>query len=920
MTNTVTITIDGADYQVEAGTNLLQACLSLQMDMPYFCWHPAMGSVGSCRQCAMMQYQNKDDDRGRLIMSCMTPVTDGMIVSMATEKAVDFRATAIEAIMTNHPHDCPVCEEGGDCHLQDMTLMSGHINRQYPGTKRTHLNQNLGPLINHEMNRCIGCYRCVRFYRDYAGGDDLNVFASHNHIYFGRYESGTLENHFAGNLAEVCPTGVFTDKTFSQHYVRKWDLSTAPTICNHCSAGCNTYTSERGDKIRRVNNRYHPKVNQHFICDRGRFGYQYNNHADRLNGRWLRPEAATQSIIKLPRTDALEQLHHWTYNTDILGICSGRSSIENIAALTRLVGENNCFAAMNNEHLMQHQQLLTHYQNSSLAPASFDQIEQADTLLLIGEDPSHTAPRLALSIRQMTRNAGIEKAAGYGVQHWQDQAVRNIAQDTRSPLYILHTQTTALDDVASLSCQLSPQRQINLLLEIEKVLKNPDDNALVSGEARTIAQGLIKAKRPAIVTGCGNCDNTVLTLCLSITQLIRQLNSNALFYCSSTEANSLALAELVKPQHGIDYLIQRIEKQAPTTLIVLEADLYRLICKDYLELLLNKIKHIIVLDYLFTPTAKMADLVLPTTASTQSNGHWLSAEGRLQQSYAAMTKQGRQLHGYEWLAAQDQTDGQYNPLDQVRYWCAKHHPVFADINEAKPSNTPFSMARQPLRSTGRTAINANIDVKEYPPAKDQDNNLNYSMEGVPAHRQIQAQKISNDAEQTPVTGVWSPKWNSSQGINKSLDDINQASELKIFGKPLFNQAVPKPQQTTPHRIQANRDEHVTICPEHHIYADDELIQYSDALKQLIPQSFAKLNSRQAQQLGIKSGDSIYCKGPLGKIELKCQIADVAFNVILVPWVLFNQLGPNAVLNGISNHADPEKQSSTQTVNHGDNHE
>ncbi len=148
-------------------------------------------------------------------------------------------ASVIEWMMTNHPHDCPVCDEGGECHLQDMTLMTGHNYRRYRFEKNTYNNQDLGPLINHEMNRCIGCYRCVRYYKDYAGGNDLDVFSSHNHVYLGRHEDGTLESEFSGNLVEVCPTGVFTDKTLKKHFTRRWDYTTAPSVCVHCALGCN---------------------------------------------------------------------------------------------------------------------------------------------------------------------------------------------------------------------------------------------------------------------------------------------------------------------------------------------------------------------------------------------------------------------------------------------------------------------------------------------------------------------------------------------------------------------------------------------------------------------------------------------------------------------------------------------------------
>ncbi|ETC97930.1 2Fe-2S iron-sulfur cluster-binding protein, partial [Asaia sp. SF2.1] len=203
------IVIDGREVEARSDVNLLQACLEAGEDLPYFCWHPELGSVGACRQCAVKQYANADDTRGRIVMACMTPVTEGAIISVEDPEAKEFRGEVVEWLMTNHPHDCPVCEEGGECHLQDMTVMTGHRERRYRFDKRTHNNQELGPFVKHEMNRCIACYRCVRFYRDYAGGQDLGVFASHNNVYFGRHESGTLESPFSGNLIEVCPTGVF---------------------------------------------------------------------------------------------------------------------------------------------------------------------------------------------------------------------------------------------------------------------------------------------------------------------------------------------------------------------------------------------------------------------------------------------------------------------------------------------------------------------------------------------------------------------------------------------------------------------------------------------------------------------------------------------------------------------------------------
>src|ERR1051325_4271294 len=292
----VTIHIDGAPHEVERGQNLLHICLTLRINLPYFCWHPAMGSVGACRQCAIKQFRDKDDTRGRLVMACMTPADDNMFVSVEDKEARDFRRSVIEWLMVNHPHDCPVCDEGGECHLQDMTVMTGQNYREFRFNKRTHNNQYLGPLVNHEMNRCIACYRCVRFYRDYAGGRDLDVFGAHDNVYFGRASDGVLESEFSGNLVEVCPTGVFTDKTLRNHYVRKWDLQTAPSICVHCGTGCNIIGGERYGTLRHIRNRYNYQLNGYFICDRGRFGYEFVNSANRIREPLVKNEPGRNPI------------------------------------------------------------------------------------------------------------------------------------------------------------------------------------------------------------------------------------------------------------------------------------------------------------------------------------------------------------------------------------------------------------------------------------------------------------------------------------------------------------------------------------------------------------------------------------------------------------------------------------------------
>ncbi|OWE61567.1 NADH dehydrogenase (quinone) subunit G, partial [Escherichia coli] len=465
-----TIHVDGKEYEVNGADNLLEACLSLGLDIPYFCWHPALGSVGACRQCAVKQYQNAEDTRGRLVMSCMTPASDGTFISIDDEEAKQFRESVVEWLMTNHPHDCPVCEEGGNCHLQDMTVMTGHSFRRYRFTKRTHRNQDLGPFISHEMNRCIACYRCVRYYKDYADGTDLGVYGAHDNVYFGRPEDGTLENEFSGNLVEICPTGVFTDKTHSERYNRKWDMQFAPSICQQCSIGCNISPGERYGELRRIENRYNGTVNHYFLCDRGRFGYGYVNLKDRprqpVQRRGddfitLNAEQAMQGAA-----DILRQ------SKKVIGIGSPRASVESNFALRELVGEENFYTGIAHGEQERLQLALKVLREGGIYTPALREIESYDAVLVLGEDVTQTGARVALAVRQAVKGKAREMAAAQKVADWQIAAILNIGQRAKHPLFVTNVDDTRLDDIAAWTYRAPVEDQARLGFAIAHALDN----------------------------------------------------------------------------------------------------------------------------------------------------------------------------------------------------------------------------------------------------------------------------------------------------------------------------------------------------------------------------------------------------------------------------------------------------------------
>src|SRR5512135_1806445 len=497
-----TIYIDRQAYAIKDGQNVLEACLTLGLNLPYFCWHPALGSVGACRQCAVKQFKDENDTRGKLVMACMTPATPNVHISIADPEAVEFRASVIEWLMTNHPHDCPVCDEGGECHLQDMTVMTGHDYRDYRFNKRTYRNQDLGPFLNHEMNRCIQCYRCVRFYRDYAGGRDFDAFAAHNHVYFGRSEDVVLESEFSGNLVEVCPTGVFTDKTFKQHYTRKWDLQTAPSVCVHCGLGCNTLPGERYGELRRIRNRYNGAVNGYFLCDRGRYGYEFVNSDQRLRAPLLAQVAGADGVGPRTATNPGTALRKITSilksGAQVIGIASPRASLEANFALRTLVGPDRFYAGLAANDLRLVTTVIDILRRGPARTPTLREVEQADAVVVLGEDLTNTAPLLALAVRQSIRRQPQKQAEQLHIPEWDDAAVREATQENKGPLFIAAPIATKLDDVATTAYQAAPDDVARLGFAIAHELNDrAPEVADLSAEVRALAQQIAHALRAA---------------------------------------------------------------------------------------------------------------------------------------------------------------------------------------------------------------------------------------------------------------------------------------------------------------------------------------------------------------------------------------------------------------------------------------
>jgi NADH-quinone oxidoreductase subunit G len=832
------INVDGKVFEVDPNKNLLEEILSNQQDLPYFCWHPAMGSVGSCRQCAIIEYANDEDQRGRQVMACMTSPRDGARYSI--DKASRFRAQAIESLMTNHPHDCPVCEEGGECHLQDMTVMSGHTYRRYDGKKATHNNQYLGPFIGHEMNRCITCYRCVRFYKDYAGGTDFSVQASHNNTYFGRFQDGAFESEFSGNLAEVCPTGVFTDKVFSKQYSRKWDLQTAPSVCASCGVGCNIAPGERYGTLRRVVNRFNDEVNGYFICDKGRFGAGYVNSSERIKVSMTR---ASHDARPVQVTPDQAQLQLQGMKGKAIGIGSPRASLEANFALRELVGADKFYAGVSDLEFGMLNQIVDVLQTRPVHVASIKDIENADAIVILGEDVTNTAARIALALRQSVKNLGKEMAAKIKLPQWQDAAIKTLRMDRKSPLYILSPHATRLDDVAKTVHIASAADSARIGFAIANALDGtaPAVSGL-SADEQTLVNGIVAdlkaAKNPLVIAGTSSLEPALIAAAANIATALSTAEKKGNIVLTVPEANSLGLALLMKgSSNTLGKALQSGSKQA----IVLENDLYRRAATADVDKFIGSLGHLTVLDSLQHRTGEAANLVVAAGTFAETSGTFVNYEGRAQHFYAVFKPADSIRPSARWLA-----DGK-----KVYELTAALKPLLPNgqlLDKLTPGHDyTFAGARaprQPHRYSGRTALRAHINVHEPKQEQDEEGIMNFSMEGVAPLRD--AKVFSNP---------WAPGWNSNQSVFKfqthTGGPLRQASE----GERLLD-AGTAGKSWYPANVQKAAAQGFALFPLYHLFGSDELSARSDAIQAKATGAYVAMNPADAQKLGLAATDGV----------------------------------------------------------------
>ena len=336
----VTVTIDGMPVSVPKGTTIIEAAKQAGILVPHYCYHPSLPSPALCRMCLV-----EVEKAPKLMPACVTAVAEGQVVHVDSEKAKKAREGVLELLLINHPLDCPICDQAGECELQDYVFQEGRAGTRYAEyAKRYSPVEDFGPDVLYVPNRCILCTRCVRFMEDVAEDPVLNVSERGDRAYIGISSEQLLDHPWAGNVVDLCPVGSLLSKDFL-HKARAWDLDKTASVCPGCTQGCNITIDTRDDVVVRFRPRPNLEVNRHFMCDYGRMNYRWLNRGDRIEAPLVREGGRHVATDWDTALDRLGQLIRGTSGSAVI-LASGRASTESLGLVRRMLDRHSVTAVV----------------------------------------------------------------------------------------------------------------------------------------------------------------------------------------------------------------------------------------------------------------------------------------------------------------------------------------------------------------------------------------------------------------------------------------------------------------------------------------------------------------------------------------------------------------------------------------------
>lgn len=659
--------MDGKPVEVEPGTTVLQACEKAGIQIPRFCYHERLSVAGNCRMCLV-----EIEKAPKPVAACAMPVMKGWNILTNSEKTRKAREGVMEFLLANHPLDCPICDQGGECDLQDQSMQFGSDRSRFTEDKRAVEDKNIGPLIKTIMTRCIQCTRCVRFASEIAGVEDLGTTGRGNNLQIGTYVEKMFLSEMSGNVIDICPVGALTSKPYA-FTARPWETRKTESIDVLDAVGSNIVVSTRGGEVMRVLPRLNEDINEEWISDKTRFAYD-----------GLKRQRLTQPMVKddsgqlTPTTweDALTQVAgalQGVQGSEVAAIAGGMADAEALVALkdllNRLDSEILC-----TEEVFPTAGAGTDLRSNYLLNSGISGIEESDLLLLVGTNPRYEAPLF---------NARIRKS-------WLHNELR----------------------VAMVGHDVDLSYSYDHLGEEPSVLKE-----LANG-THPFCQVLASAKRPVVVVGSSALQREDGAAILSAVSTIAQ-NARA---SSGVEDGWKVLNVLHRVASQVAALdlgykpgVDAIRKNPPKVLFLLGADSGCITRAD-----LPKSSLVIYQGHHGDVGAPMADIILPGAAYTEKNATYVNTEGRSQHTRVAVTPPGMAREDWKILRAVSELAGvtlPYDTLDEVRGRLAEVSPNLVRYDDVEEANY-FKQANELAQAVNQELIAAplippQLSVKDF---------------------------------------------------------------------------------------------------------------------------------------------------------------------------------------------------------------
>lgn len=604
----VEIELDGKKVEATPGSMIMHAAEKAGTYIPHFCYHKKLSIAANCRMCLV-----EVEKAPKPLPACATPVTQGMIVRTKSDKAIKAQQSVMEFLLINHPLDCPICDQGGECQLQDLAVGYGGTSSRYEEEKRVVAHKEVGPLISmEEMSRCIHCTRCVRFGQEVAGVMELGMVNRGEHSEITTVLGDTVDSELSGNMIDLCPVGALTSKPF-RYSARTWELSRRKSVSPHDSTGANLIVQVKNHKVMRVVPFENEAINDCWIADRDRFSYEALNSDERLTqpmikqgGEWKTVD--WQTALEYV-ANGLKQIKEQHGANSIGALVSPHSTLEELflaGQLLRGIGSDNIDWRLRNAQFNVDEGV--RWLGTSVASLS-----ELQTALVVGSNLRKDHPLFAQRIRQAAKKGAQVFALNSKVYDW--------AMPVAASVVAAQDWAQALADVAA-------------AVAAAKGVQAPLAGQ-ANAEAQAIAQALMAGERKAVLLGNAAAHHAQAAELLALANWIAEQTGATVGYL--TEAANTVGAQWVKaqPQTGGFNAAQMIAGGLKAAILLNNEPAFDTAAGQEALQGLNKSEMVVTLSP-FKANMEISDVLLPIAPFTETSGTFVNAEGRVQSFHAVV--------------------------------------------------------------------------------------------------------------------------------------------------------------------------------------------------------------------------------------------------------------------------------------------